>query len=165
MSIVEKISIRENKTLKLTNVLIRELSENEIIDIDKINYIMDSYIKSKGNSTIGPMINYSNLEVDENGQAKISIKIMVQLKNPIYNVEAPYELKKELRISNCLFARFNEKEENIQFAYQKLGVYAFENDIKLKGDSYTVFVKKEEGNIVADIFIECLKGGDLLESI
>lgn len=165
MNTVEKISIRENKTLKLTNVLIRELSENEIIDIDKINYMMDSYIKSKGNSTIGPMINYSNLEVDENGQAKISIKIMVQLKNPIYNVEAPYELKKELRISNCLFARFTEKEENIQFAYQKLGVYAFENDIKLKGDSYTVFVKKEEENIIADIFMECLKGGDLLESI
>lgn len=165
MNIVEKISIRENKTLKLTNVLIRELSENEIIDIDKINYMMDSYIKAKGNSTIGPIINYSNLEVDENGQPKISIKIMVQLKNPIYNVEAPYEIKKELRISNCLFARFNEKEENIQFAYQKLGVYAFENDIKLKGDSYTVFVKKEEENIVADIFMECLKGGDLLESI
>ena len=165
MSIVEKISIRENKTLKLTNVLVRELSENEIIDIDKINYMMDSYIKSKGNSTIGPIINYSNLEVDENGQPKISIKIMVQLKNPIYNVEAPYEIKKELRISNCLFARFNEKEENIQFAYQKLGVYAFENDIKLKGDSYTVFVKKEEENITADIFMECLKGGDLLESI
>lgn len=165
MNIVEKISIRENKTLKLTNVLIRELSENEIIDIDKINYMMDSYIKAKGNSTIGPIINYSNLEVDENGQPKISIKIMVQLKNLIYNVEAPYEIKKELRISNCLFARFNEKEENIQFAYQKLGVYAFENDIKLKGDSYTVFVKKEEENIVADIFMECLKGGDLLESI
>lgn len=165
MSIVEKISIRENKTLKLTNVLIRELSENEIIDIDKINYMMDSYIKSKGNCLIGPMINYSNLEVDENGQAKITIKIMVQLKNPIYKVETPYEVKKELRISNCLFARFNEKEENIQFAYQKLGVYAFENNIKLKGDSYTVFVKKEEENIVADIFMECLKGGDLLESI
>ena len=165
MNIVEKISIRENKTLKLTNVLVRELSENEIIDIDKINYMMDSYIKSKGNSTIGPIINYSNLEVDENGQAKIRIKIMVQLKNPIYNVETPYEIKKELKISNCLFARFNEKEENIQFAYQKLGVYAFENDIKLKGDSYTVFVKKEEENITADIFMECLKGGDLLESI
>ena len=165
MNIVEKISIRENKTLKLTNVLIRELSENEIIDIDKISYMMDSYIKSKGNSTIGPMINYSNLEVDENGQAKISIRIMVQLKNPIYNVEDPYELKKELKISNCLFARFTEKEENIQFAYQKLGVYAFENNIKLKGDSYTVFVKKEKENIVADIFMECLKGGGLLESI
>lgn len=165
MSTIEKISIRENKTLKLNNLLIREVSENELIDINKISYMMDSYIKSKGNSTIGPMINYSTVEVDESGQAKVIIKLMVQLKNPIYNVEKPYELENQLRVTNCLFARFTEKEENLQFAYQKMGVHAFENDIKLKGDSYTVFVKQEEENIVADVFMECLKGGDLLESI
>lgn len=165
MSTIEKIALRENKTLKLNNLLIREISENELIDINKISYMMDSYIKSKGNSTIGPMINYSTVEVDEGGQPKVIIKLMIQLKNPIYNVEKPYELKEQLRVTNCLFARFIEKEENLQFAYQKLGVYAFENDIKLKGDSYTVFVKQEEENIVADVFMECLKGGDLLESI
>lgn len=165
MNTIEKIAIRENKTLKLNNVLIREISENELIDINKISYMMDSYIKSKGNSTIGPMINYSTVEVDESGQAKVIIKLMVQLKNPIYNVEKPYELNTQLRVTNCLFARYTEKEENLQFAYQKLGVYAFENNIKLKGDSYTVFVKQEEENIVADVFMETLKGGDLLESI
>lgn len=165
MSTIEKIAIRENKTLKLNNLLIREVSENELIDINKISYMMDSYIKSKGNSTIGPMINYSTVEVDENGQAKVIIKLMIQLKNPIYNVEKPYEIKSQLRVTNCLFARFTEKEENLQFAYQKLGVFAFENNIKLKRDSYTVFVKKDEENIVADVFMECLKGGDLLESI
>lgn len=165
MNITEKIVLRENKTLKLNNVLIREISENELIDINQISYMMDSYIKSKGNSTIGPMINYSTVEVDESGQPKVIIKLIVQLKNPIHNVEKPYELKSQLRVTNCLFARFTEKEENLQFAYQKLGVYAFENNIKLKGDSYTVFVKQEEENIVADVFMECLKGGDLLESI
>ena len=165
MRIMEKIVIRENKILKLNNVLIREVSENELIDIDKITYMMDSYIKSKGNATIGPMINYSGFEIVDDGQAKMNIKIMVQLRNPIHNIEAPYEQKSQLKISNCLFARFTEKEENLQFAYQKLGVHAFENDIKLKGDSYTVFVKQEEENIVADVFMEIVKGGELLESL
>ena len=44
-------------------------------------------------------------------------------------------------------------------------MHAFENDIKLKGDSYTVFVKQEEENIVADVFMETVKGGELLESL
>ncbi len=165
MSTIEKIMVRENKTLKLKNVLIREVSENELIDIERISYMMDSYIKSKGASTIGPMINYSGLEIDENGEAKVKIKIMVQLKNIIHKIEEPYRLKPQIRITNCLFARFTEKEENLQYAYQKLGVYAFENDKKLKGDSYTVFVKQEEDNIVADVFMEEAKGGELLESI
>ena len=165
MSTIEKIVIKENTTLRLRNVLIRQASENELIDINEISYMMNSYIKSKGNLSIGPIINYSILDIDENGEAKVILKLMVQLKNPIFDIEKPYELKEELKITNCLFARFTEKEENLQFVYQKLGVYAFENNIKLKGDSYTVFVKQEEENIVVDVFMECLKGGDLLESI
>ena len=135
------------------------------MDIDKITYMMDSYIKSKGNSAIGPMINYSGVDIDENGQAKVNIKVMVQLKNPIHNVENPYKMKNQIRITNCLFARFTEKEENLQYVYQKLSVHAFENDIKLKGDSYTVFVRQEEENLVADVFMEKVKGGELLESL
>ena len=154
MNITEKIVVRENKTLKLNNVLVREISENEIMNIDKVAYMMDSYIKSKRNSTLGPMINYTTAEADENGQLKIILKLMVQLKNPMHNVEAPYGLKNQLRVTNCLFARFTEKEENLQFAYSKLQLHAFENDIKLQGDSYTVFVdKKEDNNMVADVFM------------
>ncbi|MBB6623693.1 hypothetical protein H7E67_09645 [Clostridium gasigenes] len=111
------------------------------------------------------MINYSTVEIDESGQPNIIIKLMVQLKTFINKVDLPYDIKSQIRITNCLFARFNEKQENLQFTYQKLGVYAFENDIKLKGDSYTVFVKQEENEFIADVFMETLKGGELLESL
>lgn len=155
----EKIIVKENKTLKLNNVLIREVSQNELMDIDQITYMMDSYIKAKGNSTIEPMINYTTAVGDENGQAKLILKIMVQLKNPIHNVEKPYEFNSQIRITNCIFARFTDKEEYLQFAYSKLGLYAYENDIKLKGDNYTVFVNKNEDKITADVFMELDKGG------
>ncbi|MBL4931805.1 hypothetical protein [Clostridium paridis] len=166
MSITEKIIVKENKTLKLNNVLIREIGEAELKDIDKISYMIESYIKSKGNSKIGPMINYTSVSADENGQAKLVLKFMIQLKAPLHNVETPYELRNQIRIQNCLFARFTEKEENLQFAYSKLNLYAFENDIRLKGDSYTVFVDKMENNdIIADVFMEELKGGHELEGL
>ena len=158
MNTTEKIIVRENKVLKLNNVLIRQVQENEFMDIQKVAYMMESYIKSKGNSILGPMINYTTAEADENGQVKIILKLMFQLKNPIHNVETPYELKNQIRVTNCLFARFSEKEENLQFAYSKLQLFAFENDIKLKGDSYTVYVENKDNKVIADVFMEIDKG-------
>ena len=165
MSTIEKIIIRENKVLKLNTVLIREINQSEFNDINKIAHMMESYIKSKANSILGPMINYTTTEVDESGQVRIIVKLMVQLKNPIHNVETPYELKNQIRVTNCLFARFSEKEENLQFAYSKLQLYAFENDIKLKGDSYTVFVENKDSKMIADVFMEIDKGGLTVESL
>lgn len=161
----EKIMIKEKKTIKLNNVLIREVSENEFMDVNKIEYMMDSYIKSKGNSSFGPMINYSVAQNDGKGQVKIRLKIMIQLENPIHNIDSPYEFKSQIRVSNCLFARFQEKEENLRYAYSKLGLYAFENDINLRGDSYTVFVNKDDHGIVTDIFMERAEGVDQIESL
>lgn len=157
MNTIEKIVVRENKVLKLNNVLIREVSESEFSDLNKISYMMESYIKSKGNAIIGPMINYSSGEINDNGQVKIILKLMVQLKNPLHNVEDPYSLEKQIRVTNCIFARYSEKEENLQFAYSKLQLHAFENDIKLKGDSYTVYVESKDGKMVADVFMEVEK--------
>lgn len=150
----EKIIIKENETLKLSNVLIREISEKEIINIDEINHIMGEYIKFKKNSMIGFAINYSKAELDENGKAKIIVKIMSELKNPIDNIEYPYKFKREIEVKDCLFARFYEKEENIKFAFKKLRVYAFEKNIQLEGELYTVFIKKDKNNTVADIFMK-----------
>jgi len=64
-----------------------------------------------------------------------------------------------------LFSRYTEKEENLQFAYSKLQLHAFENEIKLKGDSYTVFVENKDGKMVADVFMEIQKEESALEGI
>ncbi|ADL51180.1 hypothetical protein [Clostridium cellulovorans] len=165
MSIIEKIIVRENKILKLNNVLIREVNPNEFNDISRLSYMMESYIKSKGNNVIGPMINYSSAVLDDNRQARITLKLIVQLKNPIYDVIYPYEFVNQVRVTNCLFARFSEKGENLHYAYSKLELYAFENDIKLKGSNYTVFVENKDNKMVADIFMEIDNGGLSVECL
>ncbi|EJP6473242.1 hypothetical protein NHI66_002579 [Clostridium botulinum] len=165
MNTNNKIILRENKTLKLNNVLIKELSEKEFMDMNRVTYMMDGYIKSKGNSVMGPMINYSSLVNDENGNPKLIVKIIFQLKNPIDNVDQPYEYEKQIKVTNCLFARFNEKEENLQFVYSKLQLYAFENNIKLLGSSYTVFVDKKENEIIADVFMKTEIEDDIIGHI
>lgn len=149
----EKIMIREGKTLKLQNVLIREVSQEEILNPTRTLHMMNSYILSKEASITGPLINYSNVRIDDARQPIVVAKFILQLSLDIV-ADPPYVFEKTLVEKDCLFARIHEKEENLQFAYQKLGVYAFENDIKLRGDSYTVFVKRDStDSIMADIFM------------
>lgn len=153
MNSKKKIIIRENKTLKLTNVLIREIKSIELDNIPQIYYLVDSYVKAKRNSIVGPMITCSKTVINQNGQPQVILELMVQLKEPLKE-EDEYRFKPVIRVEKCLFARYVEREGNLQFAYQKLGVYAFENDINLKDDCYTVFVKKEDENVAVDIFMQ-----------
>jgi len=55
-----------------------------------------------------------------------------------------------------LYTRFIGKETKLKYAYDKLGVYAYENDIELKGSTYTVFVDEDGENFIADVFMECM---------
>ena len=53
-----------------------------------------------------------------------------------------------------MYVRYTGPESMLKFAYDKIHLTAFEEDIKLKGDSYTIFVNQIDDNIVADIFME-----------
>ena len=103
----------------------------------------------------GPLIQYSKVELDENNEPDINMQFMLQANNFIHNVEQPYRMESLLRVRNCLYARYNGPEDKLKFAYDKLGVYAFENDIELDGCNYTIYVDRneEEETMVADVFM------------
>ena len=58
--------ISENKTLKLTNVLIKTLIEEDFENFEKSVEQMEDYIKSKGYQPLGPLIQYTTTKVNEN---------------------------------------------------------------------------------------------------
>lgn len=152
---MKNISINLTKTLKLTNVMIDKFdSRNNNINIENVIVQMDNYIKFKGTIPIGPLIQKTEYNVNDEGQLDIKISLMRQANNFIHNVEPPYTMESVLRVKNCMYARYTGPEEKLKLAYDKINVTAFEEGIELSNTSYTIFVDKQDDNIVADIFVE-----------
>jgi hypothetical protein len=151
---MEKIKFYENKVLKLNNVLIKEVELKESADFSLDVLGMENYIKSKGTVPIGPLTQKTVAENDRHGNPNIKLFLLRQSKDFIHHVESPYKMESVLRITDCLYARFCDEEKNIKYAYDKLGLFAYENDIVLKNETYAVFVNQTDDKLTADIFME-----------
>lgn len=151
---ISKISLCNKKTLKLINVL--KFTIENVEDLDVTFAQMQSYMKTKGVSQIGPLIQYTRAYISDIDELNIEIELMVQCSKNIHSVEEPYYMESSLRVPNCMYCRYIGPEDKLHFAYQKIQIEAFENDIPLKGDSYTIFVDEDEENeiIIADVFME-----------
>lgn len=148
-----RLDIKKNKILKLENVLVKKLHESEIerfqFEVDK----MRSYLKSKGALQVGPLIQYINFLVNDK-EVEMEIKLLFQSNNYIHNIEPSYHMESSIRIKNCMYVRYQGEESKLKFAYDKIKLTAFEEDIPLKGDSYTIFVDQQDDQIIADVFME-----------
>lgn len=150
------LNLSLSKTLKLTNVLMWrvELSDNEVqfeLEIDK----MKSYINVNGGKQVGPLVRYLNAEV-ANDDINVKVVFMMQADRFINVNDRKYKMEATIRVCNCMYCRYIGPEDKINYAYDKIQLTAFENDIPLKGDSYTIFVDRDEENetITADVFME-----------
>lgn len=154
-----KLDFRENKTLKINNPIIREIPFEELNSIDKYVGMMKNYAEVKGFKIIGPLIQYSSgiKGIDKDNNPIIENKIILQLHQSGIKVEDPYISKETLRIENCLFCRFNDTQDNLQYAISKITLHAYENDIKLSGESYIVLIENKDNVILADVFMPIKK--------
>ena len=153
---MSKISFNNHKVLKICNVLMAELIiKDGDFNLDMSIEQMQSYIKIKGATQIGPLIQYSKVFTNENNELDMKILLLLQCNNYIHNVEPPYSMESVIRVANCMYCRYIGPEDKLKFAYDKIHLEAFENDIELEDCSYTIFVDRneEDETIVADVFI------------
>lgn len=155
----EKLELSYNKTLKLKNVVYRDIcvtdyeSQDSVFDL--IVTQLENQIKAKGAEPIGPLIQYNTYFVDANGQTNLNIRLIRQANQYLEAVDEPYNSEYEVTVRNCMYVRYRGPGEQLYFATQKILLTAFEEDIELKGDSYVVYIEDDEmGRIMADVFME-----------
>ena len=151
-----KLQFHDNKVLKLTNVLkYKILLDDESFDFNVAIEQMQSYIRAKGAMQVGPLIQYTQTFLNENGELDMEIVMMLQCNNYIHSVELPYSMESVVRVPNVLYCRYTGPESSLKFAYDKINVEAFEQDIKLADCNYTIFVdhNQEEDIMIADVFV------------
>lgn len=120
--------------------------------IDKITRTLDDYIKSKGVTPIGPLIQYTFLS--STGDENIKIALIRQADGVINEVDPPFLFCRNIRIIDCLFVRFCGRDTQLKYAYDKLNLLAFEENIPLAGHIFTVFTSMDDDNLSADVFMQ-----------
>ena len=147
---MKEIKVAENKTLKLTNVLSREIHPEEMASLPVVLTQMHNFIKSNNAQPIGPIVRA--MVVGEDRQ--MHLYMMQQATQFIGQMEQDYHMDAILRVKNCLYAHYTGPMPESQLASYKLQVHAFENEQKLTGTSYTIYVNQDEDDAVVDVFME-----------
>lgn len=153
---MNKLQFHKSKALKLTNVLkYKIIVDDENFDLSVAIEQMQSYIRAKGAMQIGPLIQYTKTFMNENNEMDMEIVMMLQCNNYIHSVEQPYSMESVIRVPNALYCRYTGPETSLKFAYDKINVEAFEQDIKLADCNYTIFLdnNQEEDITIADVFV------------
>ena len=149
---MNEIKVAENKTLKLTNVVSRRIQPEEFNNMQIVLTQMHNFIKSNGAQPLGPLVQCIKLPAGPNPQPEVYM--MQQATQLIPQMDPGYHMDAILRVKNCLYAHYTGPMENSQLASYKLQVHAFENDQKLTGTSYTIYVNQDSDDAVIDVFME-----------
>ena len=149
---MNEIKVAENKTLKLTNVLSRVVQPGELANLPVILTQMQNFMKSNGAQPIGPLV---QAIVEGTGPDHMPVMYMMQQATQmITQMEPGYHMDAVLRVKNCLYAHYTGPLSQSQLASSKLQILAFENDIKMTGSSYTIYVNQDDDDAVVDVFME-----------
>ena len=149
---MNEIKVAENKTLKLTNVLSRLVRPEELGNLPVILTQMQNFMKSNGAQPIGPLVQAVKMGTGPDHVPELYM--MQQATQFIGQMEQDYHMDAVLRVKNCLYAHYTGPMPESQLASYKLQVHAFENEQKLTGTSYTIYVNQDDDDAVIDVFME-----------
>lgn len=151
-------SKRLNFTVAVDISYIDKEIQNWLYDyIDANGIIIPNQVKTlrkaiDSGKQIGPLIQHTKLNQDELKVPELFLG--VQCNKILENIGKPYIMEKEVYIKNCIYCRYIGPENKQNFAYEKILLEAFERDILLNGNIYTIVVDQNDELIITDVFME-----------
>ena len=149
---MREIQTAESKTLKLTNVVSRRIQPEEFNNMQIVLTQLHNFIKSSGAQPLGPIIQCVKIPAGPNPQPEVYM--MQQATQLIPRMEPGYTQDAVLRVRDCLYAHYTGPMSQSGLASQKLNIFAFENELELNGNVYTIFVNQDDDDAVVDVFME-----------
>ncbi|MDZ5145943.1 hypothetical protein [Microbacterium testaceum] len=144
------IELQYPRSLALSNLTGARLDSMDPATLQRTTLSIDNHIKRAGAEPVGPLIQSLIVGVDS-ARDGVRIDLLRQSDRPCES-SGNFTFQRSLTVDGCVLARFDGPASDIQFAYQKISVFGYENDIPLTGGFHTVFVERNSTRVVVDIF-------------
>ncbi len=152
---MKKITFSPDKSMRLNNVIGFEAQvDNPKFDMEMMLLKMQSYVKTRGTNQVGPLVQHMRLNTTEQGSIQVREEFLFQCSDFISDPEPPFYSLESVAVKNAMYSRFVGPQEKLKFAFDKIYLEAFEDDIELNGENYVVFVNNEDpDHRMIDVFV------------
>ena len=135
-----KLEVKTNKKLVLKNVIVHEMKNIKMSDLEKELQKFERNLKLLNVQTFGPLItkNYG-MSISDNGEMTICCDAMIQA----------HDYK---QYQNTYIVRFEDRPEYLNYAYSKLDLFFYENDLEPEGITYSVLLNQTSDMMTMDLF-------------
>jgi hypothetical protein len=149
---MSKLIVKENKKLVLKQVIIHELRGVLLQDLDEEMQKFITKIQVLNVNSFGPLITKSHgTTIHDDGMITADYDIMLQA-HDYKQYSKLYKIEDQVSCANSIYVRFAGHPKDLDFAYSKLALYFYENDLEDTGIMYNLTLENHPEYTVVDIF-------------
>lgn len=147
-----KLEIKENKTLKLTQVFCKELPALPYDDLEHEMTKFSNFIQVNNIQTRGPLVIHNKgMRITDVGEFVSDCRLMMQLQEAISSF-GEYTYIPEVVVKECLYLHYEDEDMYLSMATSKLTLHMYENDYVDAGGTYQVLINNSGGKVIIDYF-------------
>lgn len=147
-----KLEVKTNKKLVLKNVIVHEMKNIKMSELEKELQKFERNLKLLNVQTFGPLItkNYG-MSISDNGEMTICCDAMIQA-HDYKQYQNTYIVHDIYTAEHCVYIRFEDRPEHLNYAYSKLDLFFYENDLESEGIIYSVLINQTSDMMTMDLF-------------